>query len=562
MDKPVLATIHGTMLAPGVSKNNRQYTEAAIGRAVKRMKERLNDPEGLPIVMRTHHGAGDDSRQIVGRIVDVTQERNGSANYTAKLYNNDAGRNLAPLLAPDESGKSALRTTSIYGYWVGPVENVSSSDGSRVEVGEDLEVEAIDFTASPGVAKSQVHSVAFESYEHVDYSDKKKFVESAEATITMAPVVEVEPDDDKLEIYERSFTTKQRKSMAAAGQAMPGGRYPIANKSDLRNAIRAVGRGSGSHNDIRQHIIKRAKALGLSNLIPPNWSASGGMKESKPMPVGEHYIKVCIGDIDGDMIKLCADNLSPDIIKDAIKKAGKLADQMIGEDGTDLGQADEDDMIDDVDDIDWKIITCSPDGDDYDSVDYDGDGTPDDGTTGMPQETVNKIRRSIKAARESKKEESAMAETQAAKAAPGLSEEDLQKLGAIIGTAVKEAMAQNQAAKAAINAAAKPKAKNKKGQKADTSDNGPADTNESTQKPEALTESALVTKLAEERKRITDEIRENLIKEGAIPGRKGFRHVAENDENDLSKLTGDELWSRRGEIWGQVLPTHAPQPVA
>src|SRR5512143_3384064 len=124
-DKPVLATIEGTVLAPGVSKNNRLYTQGAIGRAVSRMQERLRSPEGLPVVMRTHHNAGDDSSKIVGRITDVHQESDGTAKYKAVLFNNSAGRDLAPLLAPDPvSKKPVLSTTSIYGYWVGPVEQV------------------------------------------------------------------------------------------------------------------------------------------------------------------------------------------------------------------------------------------------------------------------------------------------------------------------------------------------------------------------------------------------------------------------------------------------------
>ncbi|HEY6021613.1 MAG TPA: hypothetical protein VIY48_17620 [Candidatus Paceibacterota bacterium] len=559
MDKPVLATIDGTMLVPGVSRNNRQYTESAIGRAVKRMKERLTDPDGLPIYMRTHHGAGDNSREIVGQIVNVAQERDGSATYKARLFNTEAGRDIATILTPQPGGKPTL-PTSIYGYWVGPVENVSSADGTRVEVGEDLEVESIDFTGSPGVVKSRVHSIAFESTNHVDYSDKKKFVEPSDAFITMAdPVVEVADDDEeKLEIYERKFSAKQRKSMAAAGQAMPGGRYPIANKSDLRNAIRAVGRGKGSHDEIRRHVIQRAKALGLSNLIPPNWTRSGGKKEST-VPVGEHYVKVCIGDIDGDMIKLCAYNLNPDIIKDAIKKAGKLADQMIGEDGTDLGMQDEDDLVDDVDNIDWKIITCSPDGDDYDTIDYDGDGDADDGMTGMPKETVQRIRKSITAARESKtKGESAMAETQAATAA--LPESYFEKLAETIAKSVAEAMAQQGAAAAAVNAAADGKAKNKKKKKADINDNEQA--NETVAPAGAITEAVLTERLEAERKRVTDELRETFLKENGTPDRKGFRHLSENDKDDPSKLSGDELWNKRGEVWSQFLPQQFGQPVA
>lgn len=66
----------------------------------------------------------------------------------------------------------------------------------------------------------------------------------------------------------------------AKGWAMKDGSYPIRDQAhhgvdDLKRAIRAVGRGKGSHDAIRMHIINRAKALGQSSLIPKNWNSDG-----------------------------------------------------------------------------------------------------------------------------------------------------------------------------------------------------------------------------------------------------------------------------------------------
>lgn len=71
-----------------------------------------------------------------------------------------------------------------------------------------------------------------------------------------------------------------RACAARRGWAMEGGRYPIRSKemhgeADLAKAIKAVGRGGGSHDEIRRHIMKRARALGLSDQIPENWTSSG-----------------------------------------------------------------------------------------------------------------------------------------------------------------------------------------------------------------------------------------------------------------------------------------------
>lgn len=71
----------------------------------------------------------------------------------------------------------------------------------------------------------------------------------------------------------RDYSEDARKKMEGKGQAMKDGRYPIANVSDLKNAISAYGRGKPEDKAaIRRHIIKRARALGKTDLIPDSWS--------------------------------------------------------------------------------------------------------------------------------------------------------------------------------------------------------------------------------------------------------------------------------------------------
>lgn len=92
-------------------------------------------------------------------------------------------------------------------------------------------------------------------------------------------------DTELLDWYETELRAKynqdDRDTMAKAGEAMHDGSYPIKDEDDLKNAIRAVGRGGASHNAIRAHIIARAKALELSNLIPENWADDGSLKTAR-----------------------------------------------------------------------------------------------------------------------------------------------------------------------------------------------------------------------------------------------------------------------------------------
>lgn len=68
----------------------------------------------------------------------------------------------------------------------------------------------------------------------------------------------------------RTYTQAERDKYAQSGVAMPDGSYPIPDRGALRDAIDDFGRG-GAKPSVKAHIIKRAKALGASDMIPPNW---------------------------------------------------------------------------------------------------------------------------------------------------------------------------------------------------------------------------------------------------------------------------------------------------
>lgn len=84
--------------------------------------------------------------------------------------------------------------------------------------------------------------------------------------------------------YYETITAEERRTAEEKGEAMPGGRYPIRNRSDLEKAIHAVGRAggrSGTESEraaVRRHIIKRARALGAADMIPDTWNSDGSLK--------------------------------------------------------------------------------------------------------------------------------------------------------------------------------------------------------------------------------------------------------------------------------------------
>jgi hypothetical protein len=83
----------------------------------------------------------------------------------------------------------------------------------------------------------------------------------------------VEPVQTVRDTYKRDYSSASRERMASEGTAMPDGSYPIANKKDLMNAIRSWGRG-GAKEDVKRHIMSRARSLGAEDLIPENWKST------------------------------------------------------------------------------------------------------------------------------------------------------------------------------------------------------------------------------------------------------------------------------------------------
>ena len=121
-----------------------------------------------------------------------------------------------------------------------------------------------------------------EGHEYHDGQDAYMVYETVFADLNKSGVLEaivasVESTDELVESFDAvmqfaEFSPAQRKALAKKGEALPDGAYPIRNEGDLKNAIKAFGRAKESERgDVKKHIIKRARALKKSDLIPETW---------------------------------------------------------------------------------------------------------------------------------------------------------------------------------------------------------------------------------------------------------------------------------------------------
>lgn len=232
-----VATIRGVALRPGVSRNSRRYTVEAIRAAHSRLAKRLADPNGKPVVMRTHHpGSKSDLAvtNITGRLTRVECGDDGVLRFEADIPDTAAGRDVAALVTPDAP---YLANVSIRGWWVGD----TRTDPDGCETGDDLEIDGLDFTPSPGVDGARIESAdlaethagrtpIYESVEDTTVTVADTTPNTEDATVTDSAPADGTVDEAAKEPYGDV-------AYADPGYQKDGKkRYPLDTKEHVRAA--------------------------------------------------------------------------------------------------------------------------------------------------------------------------------------------------------------------------------------------------------------------------------------------------------------------------------------
>lgn len=259
-----IATVSGTAIRPGISRNNRLYTPQAIGRMVERANQRLAEGD-MPLTTLTHHEAGDDSTRIVGRITRIAQEADGSASYEAEITDTGHGRDILSLVSGDAP---VLKGVSIRGAWVGRVRKEPGPNGSMLETADDLELDGLDYTRKPGVPGAGIASVALAGAEPRE----------SDGTAPV-PITESAP--------EASVTLTEADTGAAADggpfadpgyQADKKKRYPLDTKARAKSAWSYINQADNARaytsaqlKRVKGRIVKALKGFGVQVAATEGW---------------------------------------------------------------------------------------------------------------------------------------------------------------------------------------------------------------------------------------------------------------------------------------------------
>lgn len=232
--------------------------------------------DGLVISREAMEGALDEYMEFAN-VREMHQPSAVGTTETARV--DDGGLYVGVHVVDDDAWKKVVKR--VYkGFSIGAkITRRDDADKTLVRGISLREISLVDRPADPGAKFDCFRAEGFVEGE----LDEDEPVERSE------PGEDEEPgyryvlrgsDPETAEVvdtYRRDFTSKQREAAAKTGAAMPDGSFPIENRADLENAIRAFGRAKNKR-AVKRHIMKRAKALGAEDLIPADWK-DGGDKE-------------------------------------------------------------------------------------------------------------------------------------------------------------------------------------------------------------------------------------------------------------------------------------------
>lgn len=250
---------------------------------------------------------------------------------TALTYKTDDHEIEALIVDPVTIAKIENRVLKGFSWSArnGKVQVDKAAAGGRIVGGDIYEVSVVDRPANPeclftiAKADSSGDLVEVENPELVEKAepeisftptDLKKALDAIAAKKAAPaepePVAKADGDNADDAVEKKDFTDDKRAELADKGQALPDGSFPIENKADLGNAIKAYGRAKDPA-AAKKHIIKRARALDAVDMLPEDWNvakADGILAQIADMRPGHDIAKADdeLGDIDNGQAAIAA----------------------------------------------------------------------------------------------------------------------------------------------------------------------------------------------------------------------------------------------------------------
>ncbi|MFR7592596.1 MAG: hypothetical protein ACLUVC_14230 [Longibaculum sp.] len=133
--------------------------------------------------------------------------------------------------------------------------------------------------------------------------------------------IEKEVNKPELSCIAKSYISeKERAKLEKEGKAMVGGRFPVRNRSDLKNAIKLVGNSDLPKSDVIAYLKRRAKDLGATNELPESWN-----EVEKTMDCND-VNAICKESLDGETKKPDGDGIEKAITFKKVEYVERVVD--------------------------------------------------------------------------------------------------------------------------------------------------------------------------------------------------------------------------------------------
>ena len=237
--------VYGPAIDAGVDRDRQRFSQDWLDKAMPAwMAEGGN--------VREQH----QPTRAVGVAVGLTRGEDGAHNLVAHVV--------------DPLAVKKVQTKVLKGFSVGvkdPQLSFGKADAPNGEIvgGSIVEVSLVDRPANPRTLFTMVKADAAGELEDVEEPE----VEEDEEGFALAPLGDVSP-----ETVDKAINAATREQMASSGVAMANGDFPIPDEGHLRSAVGHLGNYEGNTAAAKAHIITRARALGLVNLLPDEWGVT------------------------------------------------------------------------------------------------------------------------------------------------------------------------------------------------------------------------------------------------------------------------------------------------
>lgn len=133
--------------------------------------------------------------------------------------------------------------------------------------------------------------------------------------------IEKEVNKPELSCIAKSYISeKERAKLEKEGKAMVGGRFPVRNRSDLKNAIKLVGNSDLPKSDVIAYLKRRAKDLGATDELPESWN-----EVEKTIDCND-VNAICKESLDGETKKPDGDGIEKAITFKKVEYVEKIVD--------------------------------------------------------------------------------------------------------------------------------------------------------------------------------------------------------------------------------------------